>query len=235
MMRVRGWRRGFTLAETLVAIAVLSALVGAVFGFMGGLAQRRDTLERMTEDAAAGDSLFRNLEGDIATCVAGAPGAGAGIAGDAQSLRLLSRSGLIDPAVEGIELVRAEYRFDAAGRSVTVVRRGARGGAGGGSEVVSRRVGLLRFRYLTAGQWRERFDSAAAGGLPVAIELAVWFGAEAPAPATPADEDAPDEALGEAPGATEELEPAPMPTGEPDRVRTFIVPDGPTGSWEGAP
>jgi prepilin-type N-terminal cleavage/methylation domain-containing protein len=232
--RARRWRRGFTLAETLVAIAVLSALVGSVFGFMGGLAQRRDTLERLTEDTAAGDSLFRNLEADIVSCVAGAPGAGAGIAGDAQSLRLLSRSGLIDPAGEGIELVRGEYRFDAAGRSVTVARRGARGGAGGGSEVISRRVQLLRFRYLSQGRWRERFDSAEAGGLPVAIELAVWFGEAASAAPAGAEAGAgSDEAMAEAP-LFDDLEDRPAAYGEPDRVRMFIVADGPTGGWEGA-
>lgn len=248
---VRGGR-AFTLAETLVAIAVLAALIGSVFGFITGLAQRRDTLERLTEDAAAGDSLMRNLEADISASVASAAGLGAGIAGEAHNLRLLTRSGLIDPAGGGAELVRAEYTFDAEQGSVTLARRPARGGArgsaaGGDSEVISRRVQLLRFRYLVEGQWRESFDSASAGGLPVAIEMAMWFGGSAPAgpgsaagtgeqagrEAAGADQIVADQMADEPADLASILDEGPAVQGEPDRVRIFIVPDGPTGSWSG--
>ncbi len=230
-MSRRGFSRGFSLAETLVAIGVLAALVGSVFGFIGGLAARRDALERMTSDAAAAESLFTHLEADILTSLAGGGAMGAGIEGESQRLKLVTRSGLIDPEADGaIDLVRAEYRFDegrgAAGGSVTISRRGARG-EGGGSEVVSRRVQLLRFRYLTDGQWQERFSSAEAGGLPVAIEVAVWFvqgsgirGQESGEAERFEDEF--DDAVGALGGA---------PVGAPDRVRMFVVPDGPQAGW----
>ncbi|MFG0285629.1 MAG: type II secretion system protein J [Phycisphaerales bacterium JB039] len=228
--------RAFSLAETLVAIGVLGALIGSVFGFMNGLAQRRDLLEQMTADARAAEALFMRIEEDVLTCMAGGAGPGAGITGDAQQLRLVSRSDLIDPAAphDGA-VVRASYSFSPGAGSVTMSRRGA--GSAGSSELLSQRVRLLRFRYYEAGAWQDRFDSVQAGGLPVAIEVAIWFGAPPPQPELALPPDATEVAGREDIDrqiATElDLVDEPAgPQGEPDRVRVFIVPDGPSAGWE---
>lgn len=234
-------RRGFSLAETLVAIGVLGALVGSVFAFMAGLGQRRDLLEQMTADSRAAEALFMRIEEDVLTCLAGGGKLGAGISGSAQQLRLVARSDLIDPkAKHDTGIVHSTYRFVPGRGSITMSRRGA--GGASGAETLSQRVRLLRFRYYDGSAWQDRFDSLRAGGLPVAIEVAVWFGEPPPV----------EEALSEPPGVYEAevagaaeidtafatgaelsdpLEPA-LPRGEPDRVRVFIIPDGPSAGWE---
>jgi hypothetical protein len=112
----------------------------------------------------------------------------------------------------------------------------------------------VRFRYHDGRGWRESFD-ASRGGLPAAVEVAIWIrGAEpvaeevpqAPEPARPSRrmtvhaDDGPEESpspagLVEDDGVEEEPELPPPPAREPDRVRVMVVPDGPRGSIGGAP
>jgi hypothetical protein len=70
----------------------------------------------------------------------------------------------------------------------------------------------MRMRYWTDRGWQDSFDSLAAGALPGAVEVALWFGA-------------PDGGgvggTGEESGARDAAE----ELGVPDRVRTISVPD----------
>lgn len=111
-------------------------------------------------------------------------------------------------------------------------------------------VSALRLRYFDGRSWRDSFDSKAAGDLPVAVEVALWFRRPGDPPAAPAieEESGPptDEAEvewdGEDPfalpvsfddptGWEDEVEPSDLPEREPDRVRVIIVPDGPSAAW----
>jgi hypothetical protein len=81
----------------------------------------------------------------------------------------------------------------------------------GGLEVIAEGVERVRFRYFDGREWLEKFDSAATGELPVAIEASLWFG--------------------EAPAASDPPEPEEAPRA-PDRTRVMVVPDGPVAAWK---
>ncbi len=247
-------RRGFTLLEVVLALSLAVLLLGASMTFLWELADRRSTLARGSRDLHAAVVLVERLEADLAAGLAGDEGVGAGIEGTETKLKLLSRGVWLAPSGAGSgtpnaggagegDLQASEYQFDPTAGRVSarrfVVRPGAAGG-GGEMELVSDRVERLRFRYYDGRAWRTSFDSKAAGDLPVAIEVAVWFtslkNATAPPMETPAPTGEPGEDDAEslaAPadefGDTDRRWPA------PDRLRVIIVPDGPVSSWkEGA-
>jgi len=44
--------------------------------------------------------------------------------------------------------------------------------------VIAEGVGRFAPRFRVGDEWKSEFDSAAAGALPAAVELAVWYGIE---------------------------------------------------------
>ncbi|MHC4948893.1 MAG: type II secretion system protein GspJ [Planctomycetota bacterium] len=235
-------RRGFTLLEVLVATALVLTLGGAMFVFFFNLLDTRArVLERVARQQAA-DTLIDRAEADLATCLAGDRTRGAGVAGDATSLRLLTRR--ITPAPSApdaglADLHRVEYRFDRGAHRVEARRTDPGGSASGAFAPVGGVVDRVRFRYLDDGAWRPSFDSLARGRLPEAVEIAVWFEPPADAPLLdevddPSDEPALDAAdlddlaadFDDLAGLDELDGLAPADERPPDRRRVILVPDG---------
>ena len=203
-------RPAFTLFEVLIAIIFLAAISGALVAVVWRTVESRERMSRTVEATTGLSMLLERIETDLFTCLAGQ--GESGIAGSADSLLIRSRAVSL-VATEGAppDLQGAEYRL--SGNTIEA-RRWSGEAATGSFDPISVGVARLRFRYHDGKNWKESFDSSRAGGLPIAIEVAVWLkGAE---PAEAADEPSdPDEIL--------------WPS--PDRLRTIAVPDGPiTGS-----
>src|SRR5262245_5978792 len=87
----RSVSRGFTLIEVLIAIAILLALMGTMYGFLFDmLSSRARALEYARQDQAAA-LLIKTLDADLMACIAGDRASGAGIQGDETYVRVLSR------------------------------------------------------------------------------------------------------------------------------------------------
>lgn len=253
-------KRAFSLLEVLLAIALIALLAGSVVGFVFQLTDRRGVLLAHSRRLIGTDAMIEAIESDLFTCLAGDSRRGAGVKGDATSLRLLSRAVHLgmersEERMKMDDLRSTEYRFDAATGAVSAARASVLfpdDGRGGGRETILEGVERLRFRYHDGQGWRESFDSAAAGGLPEAIEIGVWFapasagvaGAEGEEDPGSLDQIAyleelgeplPGEAAVEEPGLNEEALRA------PDRLRIVVVPDagdgdsGAAGPEGGAP
>lgn len=170
-----------TLLQLLVALSLAIVLLAAIFLFLGDLIDSRERAQVRSarEDAIA--ALFERLEGDLATAIAGEQSLGAGVKGDATSLSVLTRGVLPDLLVprRGLgDLQRHEYRHDRAAQSIVGTRSAPRGVAGAAAPetvVFDGVVARVRFRYHDGRRWLDEFDSRAAGGLPAAVEVAVWF------------------------------------------------------------
>ena len=225
--RTRRGVRGFTLLEVLVAIALIGLLLGAIMTFLVQVQADRAALLKLVQRSRQLTSLIDRIEADLLAVVAGDQVLGAGFKGNETSLALLSLS----PTASEIEsgtvrggLVATRLDFDAAAGSLTLTRAdGLRGGAGEPRESVT---GLARVRwryYVAAGatgglaHWTDSFDSLSEGGLPLAVELAVWFGAR-PLSADQSDGDGPAGTVGDAAagGQAERIH-------APDRVRVIAI------------
>lgn len=192
---------GFTLVEVMLAVVLVSLVIGSTGALLWNLIERRRFVEEMTVKMRAGDMLMGALERDLMVCLAGDSQIGAGVQGSADRLRLLSRGAGEDPAVGAAipairrDLQAVEYEFGAA-EGVVYTRRwsiGRERGEGPERAVMAGGVALLSLRYFDGRSWLSEFDSLDHGGLPRAVEVRVWFGEGG--------------------------------TGEPDRVRVISVPD----------
>lgn len=236
-------RRAFTLVEVLVALGVIAMLAGSVFAFMLDLLRGRERLVDASRDAQAAAAVIERLESDLLVTFVGADGE-AGVSGDATSLRVSGRLVAFGERATSVELSDAqscELRYDE--QDWLLEGRRWSGADEGAFDSICERVEACRFRYFDGRRWTASFDSQQAGDLPVAIEIAAWFGP--PPPPTEeellAQEEA--EALGDA-GAEaamlgfeedELAEPRPLPEREPDLLRVMIVPDGPVAAWRETP
>jgi len=237
-------RRGFTLVEVLLAVSLVAALSGGIFGFLWRLEAQRARLERISDASTGATLLIEQVERRLATVFVGDEAQGAGLTGSKDGFRVISRGVSFGPGRgAGSDVVRWGFRWDAGSGEL-------RAGEPGGDEgVLGSGIALIRVRYHDGTRWREEFDSVQAGRLPVAVEIAVWFGEPGSIGtepgeiiAAPEDEPAgwdaagfePDDALlsrgaDDADNATEDADPdaaaALSELPEPDRLRVIAVPD----------
>jgi prepilin-type N-terminal cleavage/methylation domain-containing protein len=182
-----GNRHAFTLIEVLVAIALVLALVGTMYGFLHDmLSARRRVIEHVWQETAA-SALIKQLDADLHTCIVGDSVFGSGVQGDSKHMRILMRGvaahlagrGADDPDVFG-DLQLTEYRFDEANRRIEGRRAPASDPAASPPPFapLEGAVYRVRFRYHDGEQWQRRFDSRASNRLPTAVEVAVWYRGE---------------------------------------------------------
>jgi hypothetical protein len=288
--------RAFSLLELMVAIVIITTLVGTMTGFVFDVLRTRDALDLITGRERAAGVLFDTLERDLQTVIATGPDGRSGVRGDASSLRIAVASTPVRLAVPGRGAQALgtvdwlDVRFDAGSRSVRLRRESVRGGdalavpadsaaapdlvdvepevgfdepfadeAFGGPpdaapavdpDAIGGAFFLVEFRYHDGSGWRSSFDSAGAG-LPVAIEISVWFdpwlGAldEAADGAATADDatfdgnpafDDPDEAFGDPSAFTvaeDGFADAETERPLPDRRRIIAIPDARAGEAAG--
>ncbi len=241
-------RRGLTLLELLLAIALLGGLLGSMFTFLHDLMSTRERALAASARQLAAATLIERIESDLLTCLVGDSVNGAGVEGDTERLAILCRRVPVHLAARGIDealadLERTEYRFESgtgrAGRIMAARRPPVEGAAA--EEAPLGTVAKVRFRYRDATGWRETYDSLARNELPVAVEVAVWFDpwpGDAPAPDGTAA--TPERLTFDASGAFDEeavaLATDLESTGEPqpDRVRVILIPDAAPGDPYGA-
>lgn len=217
--------RAFTLLELLVSIGLIALLVVAMATFLADALRVRARVGTSIERAVSADAALSEIERALETCVVDDPILGVGVRGSSDSIEVL-RAGMsawrlgvgdAERAFEPIELLRVS--FDAAAKRVTLAR--------GDDQPVTLpgEIGRARFRYHDGERWSDSFDSVAAGRLPVAVEVAVWFvQPDAGAPEIPdAGEAAPerDRGLDRAVEAGEDE----AVVDPPDRRRVIAVPD----------
>ena len=248
-------RRAFTLLEVLLAIGLIAALSGGVFAFMWQIISQKTSLTGRALDGQAGDAVLERIESALTGAVAADSAGNAGIVGTATSLHVLTR-GIALPLEKGDQAWAAGdlqgMEFTFAGGSLSARRWDGhrnRGSSAGAAETVSDHIAAMVIRYYDGSEWAESFDSKEKDGLPVAIEVSLWFGtpsaetAAAPAPVAeperkPLPVGAPvddvDEGRGEQPparGPSASAERA-KPSTPPDRLRVIVIPDGPTTAWK---
>jgi prepilin-type N-terminal cleavage/methylation domain-containing protein len=236
---------GFTLIEVLIAIALLLALMGTMYGFLFDmLTSRSRALEFARQDQAAA-VLIKTLDADLMSCIAGDRVSGAGVSGDETRVRVLSRGVASSLAQRGDDdadvfgdLQFTEFQFDRAAQSVQM-ERGPVGRVASASD--AERFGgvyKLRFRYHDGRAWRRSFDSAAEKRLPAAIEIAVWLrplpgqdeegeALENVGPASQPEESSPTAPVEQTPNP-DASEPAAETSSDdppPDRIRVILIPD----------
>lgn len=243
--------RAFTLFEVLIAISLMLALVGAMFGFFFDMLRSRERVLTHVRQQDAVAAAIRQLDADLTACVVGDAKSGAGVRGDAESLHILSRGvagslaqrGGDDPYAFG-DLQFTDYRFDYENAAIEMTR----GPAGRGGLSLSRHEWLdgpvyrLRFRYSDGREWRDSFDSLSEGRLPAAVEVAIWL--TPPPDGVDAVEESPKPAGGQEDAASEPAskpattkprddreQPSRSPEDvPPDRTRVFLIPDAADGS-----
>jgi len=268
--------RGFTLFEVLVAIAVMAVLSGIIFGFMSDMARFRERSRALADHLRAGSVLMERIESGVLSSLAGGGRLGAGIEGTNDRLRLLSR-GVTPPIVSGQagarslgDLQETVFEFVPERGELRATHRPFRVDASGSSrgaprDVLAENLERVRFRYHTGSGWVSRFDTERSGGLPAAIEVAIWFApltdpVDGPSDASStaqdrmlsADQlDGSDRVGGDARGIpplapgfldmNDGLDGAmgederTIPTREPDRIRLIVIPDGPGASDASGP
>ena len=233
-----------------LAIGLIAALSGGVFAFMWQIVTLKSSVTVRALDGQAGDAIFEHIESSLTGAVAADSAGNSGIVGAATSLKVRSRAvGLPlnagDQDWAAGDLQGTEYTYSSGTLSA---RRWDghrnRSAAAGNLETISRNIGAFRLRYYDGAEWLESFDSKAQDGLPVAIEVAIWFGppeaasdlAPTPEPdrnvpvvGAPLDQDGNPLIVDEPPPETPVL---PRPSVAPDRLRVIVVPDGPTTAWK---
>ncbi|HYE01752.1 MAG TPA: hypothetical protein VD963_00815 [Phycisphaerales bacterium] len=220
----RAPRPGFTVVEVMLALALMFLVVGGVLGFLGNVQLRRAGVSRLAGELEGSLALVDRLESDLAVCVAGDERHGPGIRGDATSIDLLTRAvwlgaGRRAELEVGGDLQRSTLRFDAGAGRVTLERADGAGPLTP-AETLADGLARVRFRYYDGAEWAETFDSGAHGGLPVAIEVGLWYGPPGSAPIP-----------GAAPSVAESAAPR-AALRAPDRLRVIVVPDGPVSAWK---
>lgn len=174
-------RRGFTLLEMMISIMLILALLAALFGFFFDALHSRARVMELTARHRAAAALIDRLERDLVFSLVGDNMFGAGVAGDATSIRILTRGVPIGLAERGMDdpnifadLQRAEYRFQSSSGEIEA-RRGNAHESAGAFHPFGARLHRVEFRYHNGVRWVAQYDSFEANALPVAVEVAIWF------------------------------------------------------------
>ncbi len=172
--------RAMTLVEVLAALAILVLLSGAVFGFFVDMIVRRDQLAALATQQRDASFLFDQLDEALMTAVAEAPDGSAGVKGSKDTLTIVSRQ--VVPAMTSYQAAltdahRLEVRFDKRAGRIDETLNAAIEGLDDKplTETALEGVERMRFRYSDGRSWSDSFDSVAEGGLPVAVEVSIWF------------------------------------------------------------
>lgn len=245
-------RRGFTLIEVMLALAIVLALAGTVYTFLFDLIDSRNRIMLESDRSRMGIGALEQLERDIMTTIAGSSGLGTGIRGGPTWIELLSR-GVTLPIETDSQTVLGDMQgvslaWDGQYGTLSASRWDVLSGTRNASEIISDKIAYLQFRYYDGSEWRGSFTSSSS--LPVAIEVAIWFGqVEYASGAMLGVEGEVDEFGDEVNAAPpewfeeeefgfeeEEFDEVPIPPERaPDRVRVMLIPDGPSVGWEGGP
>ena len=180
---MRRSRRGFSLLEAIVGIAIATALLGALALFTVNLGDARERLSRLSREIECVDALFSALERGCATAVVDSAEFGAGIDGNESTLRIVRAAvGLGNDGRAALsDLTVTTIAFDQGAGRVAITRGLER-------DELPAPVRAMRIRYLAEDGWQDAFASDEAGAFPVGIEVSVWFDRGASADfADPAD------------------------------------------------
>lgn len=178
---MRRARRGFSLLEAIVGVAIAAAFVSAIAIFATNLGDVRARLSRSAAELETADAVFSELERACASAVVDDPRLGAGIAGNESAVALVRCAVGLGEGRDELLSDRGAVRleFDGAARRIALRRGSLR-------DELPAPVRAMRIRYLDDGGWTDAFDSAEAARFPALLEVSIWFerGAE---PAGPAD------------------------------------------------
>lgn len=237
----------------MLAISIVLVLAGVVYAFLFNLMNSRDRVVQFSDRSRVGVGMIETIERDLMTTLAGGSRFGPGLRGSATSLTLLSRNVTLPIETDSQtvlgDLQGVRFEWERSRGRLRASRWDVLSGENAMSEVISDDVEYLQFRYYDGRQWRGSFDSASAGRLPIAIEVAVWFG-KVPQAEAPGSGGVPDGAGPEGQGSFDgtqraspfddsawqdpvEAEPT-APKRDPDRVRVMVVPDVPDAGMGGA-
>lgn len=194
-------RRGFTLMEVLISIALLLVLSSVIFAFLRDVLASRDRVIEITAKQRLTSAIIERIEQQAIFSLVGDETFGSGIIGDETSLTILSRGVAAHETAHADswpyafhDLIRTEYRFDENSHAVQVRQEVPKLNAGTENsartagrmhdedqntepeyETFDTRLYMVRFRYHDGSVWRGQYDARDAGRLPTAIEIAVWF------------------------------------------------------------
>ncbi|RMH11005.1 MAG: prepilin-type N-terminal cleavage/methylation domain-containing protein [Planctomycetota bacterium] len=239
-------RRGFSLLEVMLAIGIVLVLSGVIYAFLFDLMDARERIVRYSDRSRVGIGMMETIERDLMTTLAGSSRFGAGIKGGSTWLTLLSRSVTLPIETDSQtvlgDLQGVKFEWQPGRGELRASRWDVLSGETALSEVISEEIEHLQIRYYDGRAWRGTFDSSTTGRLPVALEVAVWFGT----PRRPAPSAGSFESVGfrDEPGFNEAFDPGSwerettdvqLPTREPDRVRVMVIPDGPEVGMEASP
>ena len=211
--------RGMTLLEVLIAITLGLVLLGSVTSFAWSqLSSRKQVLE--AADARRSVTLvIDRLEQDLISAVAGTSDGEPGIKGDTSSITVFSRgvapSWTDDPATMIGDLHRLIVSFTSPTGRVEMNRSPL--GEDDRPAILPGTLSDLRLRYFDGEAWQNSWNSLERGGLPVAVEIACWYG-------RPAEEDN-DPAFDELVSVRQDALQTEKKGSIPDRMRVILVPD----------
>ncbi|MBN1507511.1 MAG: prepilin-type N-terminal cleavage/methylation domain-containing protein [Sedimentisphaerales bacterium] len=198
-----GWpraTRGFTLLETLVALSMLTLILGAAYGSYRAVTGSIVDLEPRLDLHQKGRFFIQKLSRQIRCCYGGrgdqaarsAPDRndvnepalreqmrffqGGLAASDDVMLRFVTTSRRLNRKSDIVSLAVVTYKMDALQHALLTCEQAYGRRTSGGDEnwrAVLENVAEIEFQYFDGKDWRQRWDSQVEGGLPRAVRVAI--------------------------------------------------------------